>query len=1143
MAKNVPADQKKNKKNQAKDLLKMLEISLAEDDHVQARAYYEAMSKFGRTQAMDSLKAKGAYKLIDWYVNHQQIELTKPLVQAISRRSNQPENLMMLLESVRLLVTALEAQGRTDEAHEMRLSALQPMTEESPKITFEAIKAALIELCFGFRQDEALSIFTILQNENLPEELQTGLKQLSLDLIKHLTNHRQPEAAYVFFLAAEGDKMDLETQVSLVPHISELTIDLAFESKYEEALKTFSFLENPEFSEVYRRHLLEAAEVLLDVLLDSGQTQMALDIWRRIPKISEGRFSKSYAQAIKKACHFYKASCFGGKAREAYQIYQEAWEKYYSEFKPWDGESQEYSQILLFTVRAVVVEAAVNPEAMSELLVWAAETVRDYGQNWPENTSENHMFTIRFIRTSMAFMIKNVISKINRPDLEEIVAQITEKEDYFSIVLGQAEALVVLTEFRPSDHLASAAKIREAANSLTDLLLAEDQFQKDYWEQANNDGIDTNKLVCRCGEHLATFIRYLSQFDQPEEASELFRTTPWMNFHVKTNLSFMTQAAYFLEKVDRSRPDSFDRPDETGGQVLFTRILAILRRSFYSSEAGRLGEDILNLDFEHLAQSLSLRQSHLLADKAYDLVQTWQRKKIPPTSRRILNLLAKLGDHREIVLRYYLCALRLMENFAEHSFQPAEAVKIFEALVSYLRPDEQAQVSLPFWTNIALLLGLAPLLRIYPNTGYRFSLDKHLKNSEELIIPGESKIVFLLWAGILQEMFERLSYSNSDWASKSLNHFYEWADRFIPDEDYTPLEAQFLDICQNDIRLSYLKYLMISGQPETALTLFRNQQLNLTVTDSNAYKMAEFLALAVKFLVRSDLTKAMELKKKIDVLAQTHRVESYRLTAAQSHNVETFRLMAAQALISFLVESNNFALARQIAMELEETSSPSHLLGRVATLNLLLEGYCSQNMNDDALEIYSEIKKAPFSISVYKYQMEALITMLVTFAKSGETGTAAHLFTSRDETDSPDFTAPNEEMDKLIADFQDNFMESARADPLDVHIDEIQQIRTKLGEMGLELIRDCLDYNEPDRAMAVYDSLSELTYADTAPINQASKLVMEQMLKNGQETEARIIAEDRAHKLPIREAARYQAQIDRLISSTIVRSSLDSPES
>jgi hypothetical protein len=96
----------------------------------------------------------------------------------------------------------------------------------------------------------------------------------------------------------------------------------------------------------------------------------------------------------------------------------------------------------------------------------------------------------------------------------------------------------------------------------------------------------------------------------------------------------------------------------------------------------------------------------------------------------------------------------------------------------------------------------------------------------------------------------------------------------------------------------------------------------------------------------------------------------------------------------------------------------------------------------------------------------------------------------------------------------------------------IQDAAANLAEKAFSLIQECLLMDEEDRAMAVYRSLETLPYAEPSQVNNASKLLVERLVKNGRDSEARALANSRLERLPPNLSIKYQSQIDRLIKPT-----------
>ncbi|MDR2422449.1 MAG: hypothetical protein LBE01_03640 [Deltaproteobacteria bacterium] len=378
MVKKTAADQKKNKKNQAKDLVRIIEAKLAEGDAIEARALYESISKLGRSASTDNQKARAAHKLIHYYVGANDLEKAQPLLQALARRSENLEVLALMLDAMAIMSEASESLGLLDLAQELRQSVWEPAgwAQSDLERRSEEIWRVLEDLRQKNRLDEVLRYFEVFLKDPAPERL-TRTVNMAVDMTQKLFGEgRRNEAAALFDrLSDRWDQLAIVRQ-HLAAGLASLIQALAFDQDLTEALAVYAYFErHPEESSWAR---VMAAADLADSLVAAGRVPEALALWLALPLKYESDIDMEVVakRAAKTAELLMTILKENGEAQAAKGLFEKMAETEWAYWPGYDRHFEQKSHYLLEVVEAVYEAVLADPDQSADLLRWAVEEAK-----------------------------------------------------------------------------------------------------------------------------------------------------------------------------------------------------------------------------------------------------------------------------------------------------------------------------------------------------------------------------------------------------------------------------------------------------------------------------------------------------------------------------------------------------------------------------------------------------------------------------------------------------------------------------------------------------------------------------------------------------------------------------------------------
>jgi pentatricopeptide repeat protein len=333
-------------------------------------------------------------------------------------------------------------------------------------------------------------------------------------------------------------------------------------------------------------------------------------------------------------------------------------------------------------------------------------------------------------------------------------------------------------------------------------------------------------------------------------------------------------------------------------------------------------------------------------------------------------------------------------------------------------------------------------------------------------------------------------------------------------------------------RQLYAKSLLTANQTSEAINIYLAAgPIDFDSRDAiKAWSLFTYELIA-KLVGLGQLTEAMEFLDKFN-------------QAPYCLEMEQHRSYAAKDIARALVARGDLAQARRIADWLGQGESRVFcLLERADVYCSLIKAHCRLDQPEDGLAIFLEMREMPLGEYGYGFIAMAIASLMDTFLSHGETAAAAHLFANRPLKNSADFDNPSPLTPGLLDSKGENpFGLEWRRKWAEFEKDLLRlahKASSGLAEKALDLVKECLRLEEYERAIAVFRSLEALPLVDSTPANQAGKAILEALVKNGRETEAKALASGRAEKLPPPEANRFLSQFERLVRPTQNRKAKD----
>ncbi|MDR2140836.1 MAG: hypothetical protein LBR11_03465 [Deltaproteobacteria bacterium] len=1109
-------DQKKNKKTLAKDLVRMIESYLAQGEGVEARALYESISKLGRSPTTDSQKAKAAHKLIHWYVDNNQTDSTLPLLQALARRSDNSEILMSQIDALGKIANSYVNSGQIERARELRLTIWSPISGESPQIRAETLKRIITDLCERNRHDEALKIHEVIHVDPVPPGLEGLMSDLAAELFRSLVASRRHAEAFVFFesLHQAWSKSQPLFQ-SLASSVSTLVMSLAFQGHFDQALKTYAFFQAPPDPTKGQTTFLEATAALLEALLLADRTQEALRIWLELP-LETKREKYLDFMVVNAVLNLLRRLSQQGQAQKTLELYQDLDERRFNHLDYWSGGAQDQPQCLTLVVQAVVAAYWREPTKYRDQLAWVALKAHSLGENWDEEklTLDKRVAYWAY-KVTMVELLSPALLAAGLNQSRDELASDARTAPVISQLLGQAAAAVQEIERLPDSGLELAPRLARL-EALRDLMTEPER--EELWNELENQGAETWALVNEAASHLPQAIRALKLSGRAEAAQVFFNSVTWLNLRGSLGLYPAVLAAYQLE-TDETTATQADHPAEPlneASAARYAKLLELVEMTCRQQKPEELEAGLANQDLESLAQTLTPAQAKTLARSLETVSQTWLVKSEVSTATLLVGLIPRLGQSPEIQLSYHLAVHRLLEKMTRHD-QMAEVAMVLEQCWSFLAPDAEGPPKQ--WVSLALARSTEKLLHYNQGLPILWN-DRILKSLSQ---PERGRSCLLAWAGLLAKSLDQYHVNPSLANSNEPKDYYQALTRLSPN-GLSPREERFLTQVQADAHLSYLKYLIVKNQAEEAMSLYNQVEPQLVNQGGPRQKTVSFLAALIE-----TLTKSQRLDEAQTWLQRTKIPELIQVDS-------DIRLRLGLNLISALCGQDNYSQARKLATWLTEDESNEQALTvqSVAYLSIIL-GLARQGQIEEALAVYMEMRKAEFAKTSYLYRLEALIQLLDVFIKSGETATAAHLFANRESLDPKpedletrewaNFYAPRDLALEILPRLGLGYGTTRFSTGL------VNSASSRLAEKGLELIRECLEFDEFERAIGIYRSLDTLPFVEAGPINLAAKTILDLLINSGREEEAKSLAKARAEKLTEAEAKLFISQFEPLFET------------
>jgi hypothetical protein len=1179
MVKKAATDQKKNKKSMAKDSVKLIETFLADGDSQSARVHYESMSKLGRSPSTDNQKAKAAFKLINWYVDNGQIENAQPLFQALARRSDNSEILFLQVEAIGKMVGILEAQGKFAEAKGLRTSIWDSPLGEKPMERAKIIMDTIRELIKKNRTEEALYIYKSLMIDKLSPDFDDAITSLWEQVLELLNDCRKYKDCYSFFILINFDEIAPAFLVDFAPQIQHLIFGLAFHGELDKALEAFAFFKNPELPKSTWRLHLSTALALMEIMADNNLILEALDLWFDLPLNKNPLEHQTQVSILKGLIKMVRFGQYLNHPDLLQKIYLDLSEKFVDTLDYRTYDYVKNSQILLWVCHSAALCYAKSSDNDTSLLEWAVNEVINFGQNWDDtNLTEDHLNTLWTTKMTLAKLMLWPAQQTKLPQAKALEDILNDHEDYFTI-LGQAEGVCLLMDILDPENT-DILSFFEPVYKLREIITEKDSQYDPIWESSLDQDIDIDELILKGAGCMTSAILHLLKLGLTDEAIEFYNSLPWACCRDDLCVPSLFQATYAIETADpvktetdtdnvtdtyidtgtdtdtvtdadteaetdtvtgtvtvtdtdtgtqtdtQTDTETENRVSEEEGLELYCHILELLKNTLYYDDAARLETDLLDIDLEHLDTSLALSQALSLANHAEIVATEWLMQLDVQTALRVANIISKLGKHQDISFHYFSAIGRITDNmsYSDHIFESLQSLYFVN---TFILPGTSEIPSSAFGI-LHLFRITKALLKFYPiNYNTRTNIDRYILSVMESPKIKQYKSLQIFLVQIITEILDLVSQGVLEGPGKNITSFYNYLVTVdVEDKYYLPIEKKFLYDFKNDSHVSYLKFMLLNGQLEDTIELFNRLNPMLTLLEPKNVKIPDFFTIMIGKLASANrLQDAVAWYKKFDLLPNDPNTVSRQVTAAHR-------------LITALINKADLAQARLIAFKLASEDNHISWLGRVMALKLLVEGYCRYGFFDEALAVYWEILKAPFSNTLYRLKSETLLSLVEALTKVGETTAAAHIFTNREKVTANDFQDPNQEMEEierlLSSNWSRDIVEIKIKASFGSFYDQINLLNTNLGEKALDLIKECLLADEEDQAWAVFGSLDFLDNNEIF-LNQASKLIAEYLFVNTRVEEAYNLVQSRTDQLSGLDAARYETGMKKHLAGLMTK--------
>ncbi|MDR1578355.1 MAG: hypothetical protein LBT86_09075 [Deltaproteobacteria bacterium] len=1121
-------DQKKNKKTQAKDLVRTIETLLADDNATEARSLYESISKLGRSPATDNQKAKAAFKLINWYADHDKLETALPLCQALARRSDNSEILMLQVEALTKMAAAFEAQGQAERARELRLSLwVSPNGELDPDDVPEdrawSLHWIIFDLVTKNRLDEALKIFQTLNVADAPLMLEVGLAKLTADLLVSLRQKRHIEAAFAFFQVSV-DLIKKHALITLAPTTSEMIISLAYSRQLDQAQQIYAVFENIHQT-VYNHHL-QAAIALIKALTKAGRLTEAINVCLKTP-LGLKKEKRLEMEAIYQVLSLLNELANQDMADEAIKLWLDLENKHYAHYDYWRLEAQTRPQALIHVAQAVVGAywRDRSPDA-TKLLEWLAQKTVTLFSEWDDsNLTLDHRNIFQANQVALRVMLLPAMENAKLATEAVIGALSPQTKDsnfdnnQLQEILGQAEAATYqLLQINNSGQ--ELEVILDKFRNLGAFLA--DPANEPLWEKLIEAKIELGFLIKNGASFLIQAIKNLVKIDRRAEAWKLFDEISWLNLKLATGLSYPIQAAFALERP-YAESDLPARPSVEESLPLYAATLELILFSHLHDDTTELETGLLSIDLESLKTALAWPLAIDLAQELERIGQSWLNKEEYLAAKRILTLISKLGDHPIFYYHYHALAIKFIKHEVELE-QHSEALKYINNERDFILPQSRevtpGEPGPPTWLALAVLESVMEITYFYDAPIVKLPLDAFYKQLDNL---SSARVYRLAFLSVISQAIEKAAILkpvlNPVLAHEPVAYYYGLLTSLEPSV-LPPWEADWLIQLQNLANLSYPRYLLQNQRRAEAMEIYAQVEKNLPDKEDFNFKKALFIKdLSVNFAHSADFEESIDWLKQL-------------LNKPPSAKIADLQIETATQVILSLALQKKLPLSEEVLGLLDE-NEPLTLFGRVMAMSYLFCEYFQTNDLDSAIRLYQRMRQTPITNSTLLIRLKTLANLVSEFSKIGETATATHLFLNRDVidlTDLPDPTPEMERIHKLLSDQEPlpPLSESICNHSTISFSKELEWSKNNLAEKVTGLILECLNLEEEERAMKVYQSLIELNPPNPEPTNLAAKAIIENLIQKDRIAEAEAIVKARVETLRPPESTKFLIQCDKL---------------
>jgi hypothetical protein len=482
---------------------------------------------------------------------------------------------------------------------------------------------------------------------------------------------------------------------------------------------------------------------------------------------------------------------------------------------------------------------------------------------------------------------------------------------------------------------------------------------------------------------------------------------------------------------------------------------------------------------------------------------------------------------------YQDLAIKLIKEYRA-SGQLNEALREFDLMVAFSLPSEETN---PDWAGLSVVLCAHSFLNVYQGPP-KATIDKAIDAA--LTVNG-GRYFRLTLAHLLTETLgtfldveddESIPFVNSirvtpvaldAEAVRRIEIYLEYV-LSLNLNDYSPIERPEALRIRSEAVTSYLRILARSeiGGLDKALALREKLEASHRDADDAPLVKRDFTRdAAFLFLYAGKLPEATEIyfflqKDANDLERLIAQIElAYQLVCAI---IKTGELDATHKIVdSFLDTPFDGPLTQRFYCELRSR---------------LVVGYVRSDLLEEALNHYVLARQVPLTPGVFASRIRSLVYLVSAFAHHGETATATHLLVNRDQIDLNELRASEGQVfnEELGFAYSSKAIRPPEGSLPNENLYEYSKERcAELGQVAAELVSECLNCDEDDRALTVYRVLETLPHVDPDTINATLEEIFERLYKNDRRAEARALFQARGDKLPTKEYQILSGRIERLV--------------